>query len=176
MAHHQLIVNLAQEDLVVGLGVLMQFQFPGHFVGQFTEAADPLAFAQDIGGDPRMQVRHILSPFHLKGQTQRFRKRFHGALHREEILLITESGKAQMRTLVRHFPFFAGDVDVTKFENPAFVVAFFEVFHHDVHQARNQQRPHNGEIDGNRVFDPQHIALRCVRGNPQKVQVAVRVE
>ena len=176
MAYHLLIINLAQEDLVVGLGVLVQFQLAGHLVGQFAEAADSLALAQNIGCHPRMQVRHILCPLHIKGQAQRFRERLNGSLHREEVFLIAEGGKSQMHALVRRLPVLPGKIDAAEFEDPALIVAFLEVLHHDVHQTRSQQRPHDGKVYGNRVPDPQHIALRCIRGNPQEVQIAVRIE
>ena len=70
MVHHGVVVNFAQEDLVVGLGVLMQLQFTGHFIRQLSEAANPFPFAKDIGGDSGMQPRYVGSPFYVEGQSQ----------------------------------------------------------------------------------------------------------
>ena len=136
MAHHGAVVNFAQEDFVVGLGVLMQLQVTGHFIGQLAEAADALPFAQNVGGDAGVQPADVGCPFHVEGQAQGFAQGFHGSLHGEEVLPFAESGEAQVGPFIRQVAA-PRDIDIADLENPSFVVALLQVFHHNVHQAGN---------------------------------------
>ena len=171
LCHQRLVIDLAQEDLLVGAAVTRQIQTGLHIVGQLAKAAHTHAVAQDVSGNAGVQVRHILGTLHLKGYAEGSSQVFQCALNGKEVLMLTKGHKAQVQALFRQFGQrkLFGHINVGKLKQTAGSVALFQIGNRHVQQAGCQQGAHDGQVGGDGVDNSDDIALRCIGGNVQGI-------
>ena len=176
MADHFFIVDFPQENLVMALAVLVQFQFSGHLVRQFAENADPFSLAENIGGNSRMQPRYILGTLHGERQSESFSQSFNAPFHGKEVFTVSEDAQPQMQPFLRQLLRLCRMINIAQFKDPAFRVPSLDVLNDDLQHARRQQGPHNAQFLCDRIHQADHLTFRSVGSNPQLVQIFIGIK